>query len=108
MNLFQIVALVAAWSGSSLVSAYYPPPACESIVVLAEGNRRLENLVAALDAADLVDDLSGDGPFTVFAPKDGAFRDLGSTFDDLLLPENNGVSAVIHISPARSSRLEST
>lgn len=41
-------------------------------------------LVAALQAADLVETLSGPGPFTVFAPTDEAFAKLGSAVDDLL------------------------
>ena len=44
--------------------------------------------MAAVVAADLVDTLSGDGPFTVFAPTNDAFAALGSTVDDLLKPEN--------------------
>lgn len=46
-------------------------------------------LVAALQAADLVDTLRGDGPFTVFAPTDEAFAKLpDGTVEDLLRPEN--------------------
>lgn len=46
-------------------------------------------LVAAVQAADLVSTLQGDGPFTVFAPTDAAFAALpAGTLDDLLLPEN--------------------
>jgi len=46
-------------------------------------------LVAAVDAAGLVDTLKGPGPFTVFAPTDEAFDKLPpGTLDDLLKPEN--------------------
>ena len=46
-------------------------------------------LVAAVAAADLVDTLSGEGPFTVFAPTDEAFAALPEgTVESLLLPEN--------------------
>ena len=46
-------------------------------------------LVAAVEAADLVSVLEGDGPFTVFAPTDAAFANLpAGTLDNLLLPEN--------------------
>ena len=48
-----------------------------------------ETLVAAVQAADLVDTLKGDGPFTVFAPTDEAFAALPEgTVETLLLPEN--------------------
>ena len=46
-------------------------------------------LVAAVQAADLVDTLKSPGPFTVFAPTDEAFAALpAGTVDSLLLPEN--------------------
>ncbi|MEZ5721237.1 MAG: fasciclin domain-containing protein [Paracoccaceae bacterium] len=46
-------------------------------------------LAAALTAADLVDTLKGEGPFTVFAPTDEAFAKLpDGTVEDLLKPEN--------------------
>lgn len=46
-------------------------------------------LVAAVQAAGLVDALSGPGPFTVFAPVNAAFAALpAGTVDTLLLPEN--------------------
>ena len=53
------------------------------------GDSRFTTLVAALKAAGLVDALSGDGPFTVFAPTDDAFAALpAGTVESLLLPEN--------------------
>ena len=69
------------------------PPATDdapgSIVDIAAGDSRFTTLVAALKAADLVDALSGDGPFTVFAPTDDAFAALpAGTVESLLLPEN--------------------
>lgn len=46
-------------------------------------------LVAAVQAADLVETLQGEGPFTVFAPVNDAFADLpAGTVDTLLMPEN--------------------
>ena len=46
-------------------------------------------LVAAVEAAGLVETLKGDGPFTVFAPTDEAFAALpAGTVETLLLPEN--------------------
>tara|TARA_R110000850_G_scaffold215257_1_gene341012 strand:- start:557 stop:1108 length:552 start_codon:yes stop_codon:yes gene_type:complete len=48
-----------------------------------------ETLVAAVQAAELVEVLQGDGPFTVFAPTDEAFAALpDGTVDTLLQPEN--------------------
>ncbi|MFU8883494.1 MAG: fasciclin domain-containing protein, partial [Rhodobacterales bacterium] len=46
-------------------------------------------LVAAVQAAGLVDTLKGEGPFTVFAPTDEAFAALPEgTVETLLMPEN--------------------
>ena len=48
-----------------------------------------DTLVAAVQAAGLVDTLKGEGPFTVFAPTDAAFAALpAGTLDSLLMPEN--------------------
>jgi len=59
------------------------------IVQTAQNAGSFETLVAALQAADLVEALKGEGPFTVFAPTDSAFAALPEgTLDDLLKPEN--------------------
>lgn len=60
-----------------------------SIVEIATGNDDFSTLVAALEAAGLVDVLSGEGPFTVFAPTNAAFEKLpAGTVESLLKPEN--------------------
>lgn len=60
-----------------------------NIVEVASGNDNFTTLVAAVVAADLAGTLSGDGPFTVFAPTNDAFAKLpAGTVDTLLLPEN--------------------
>jgi uncharacterized surface protein with fasciclin (FAS1) repeats len=60
-----------------------------TIVDIAAGNESFSTLVAAVQAAELVETLSGEGPFTVFAPTDDAFAALPEgTVDTLLLPEN--------------------
>ena len=40
---------------------------------LASNNPDFSTLVSAIQAADLVDALSGEGPFTIFAPNNAAF-----------------------------------
>ena len=61
----------------------------QDIVALASGNDQLKTLVTAVAAADLVETLQGEGPFTVFAPTDAAFSALpAGTLDSLLKPEN--------------------
>lgn len=66
-------------------------PAAEKmdIVDTAVAAGSFKTLAAALDAADLVTALKGDGPFTVFAPTDEAFAKLPKgTVENLLKPEN--------------------
>jgi len=56
-----------------------------TIVDVAVENGSFETLVQALEAAELVETLSGDGPFTVFAPTDEAFSKLPEgALEDLL------------------------
>lgn len=60
-----------------------------NIVAVAAGNDNFSTLVAAVKAAGLVETLSGEGPFTVFAPTNDAFAKLpAGTVESLLLPEN--------------------
>ncbi len=61
----------------------------KTIVEIASENADFETLVAAVQAAGLVETLSAEGPFTVFAPTDAAFAALPEgTLESLLLPEN--------------------
>lgn len=61
----------------------------KDIVHTVVGAGDFSTLVAAVQAADLVDTLKGDGPFTVFAPTDAAFAALPEgTVENLLKPEN--------------------
>ncbi|GGD42464.1 fasciclin domain-containing protein [Sinisalibacter lacisalsi] len=61
----------------------------KTIVENAVNSADHETLVAAVTAAGLVETLSGEGPFTVFAPTDAAFDMLqGGTVESLLMPEN--------------------
>jgi len=66
-----------------------PEPMVKDIVDTAVADGRFTTLVAAVQAAGLVDTLKGEGPFTVFAPTDDAFAALpAGTLDELLKPEN--------------------
>lgn len=57
------------------------PEGADIVAVITEDGN-FETLVAALEAADLVDTLKGPGPYTVFAPSDGAFASV--SIDELL------------------------
>lgn len=75
------------------------------IVETASANEDFSTLVAAVQAAELVDALKGDGPFTVFAPTNAAFAALPEgTVENLLLPENKAqLQAVLtyHVVPGK-------
>ncbi|MCE9663547.1 fasciclin domain-containing protein [Halomonas sp. M5N1S17] len=95
MNAFTVTA--PKWIGASLLGlalatsahAGSHDHAHDDIVDTAIGAGQFETLVAAVQAAELVEVLKGEGPFTVFAPTDEAFAALPEgTVDTLLLPEN--------------------
>ena len=75
------------------------------IVDVAAGAGSFNTLVAAVQAADLVGALKGDGPLTVFAPTDEAFAALPEgTLDSLLKPENKDqLTAILlyHVVPGK-------
>lgn len=63
------------------------PP--KTVVELAAGNEDFRALVACVKACGLVETLSGNGPFTVFAPSNSAFDALGAaTLAELLASED--------------------
>ncbi len=76
----------AAASGQASVKDDVSQP---DVVKVAAGSKDHTTLVAALQAAGLVDALANAGPFTVFAPTNAAFEKLpAGTVDGLLKPEN--------------------
>lgn len=67
-----------------------------TIVGVAASNENFSTLVAAVKAADLVETLNSEGPFTVFAPTNEAFSKLpAGTLESLLKPENKGTLSSI-------------
>lgn len=82
--------------------AMYPT---KTIVANAVNSADHTTLVAAVKAGGLVETLSGKGPFTVFAPENGAFAVLpAGTVDNLLKPENKATLVKIltyHVVPGR-------
>ncbi|MEZ8687101.1 fasciclin domain-containing protein [Vibrio splendidus] len=77
----------------------------KDIVDVAAENGSFNTLVAAVKAADLVDTLKGEGPFTVLAPTDEAFAALPEgTVDMLLKPENKDKLVAVltyHVIPGK-------
>ncbi|WP_374730399.1 fasciclin domain-containing protein [Salinarimonas sp.] len=77
----------------------------QDIVDTAVAADGFETLVAAVQAAELVDTLKGEGPFTVFAPTDEAFAALPEgTVESLLQPENRDQLVAVltyHVLPGK-------
>lgn len=77
----------------------------KDIVDTAVGAGTFSTLVAAVQAADLVETLKSEGPFTVFAPTDEAFAALPEgTVENLLKPENKDQLVAVltyHVVPGK-------
>lgn len=83
-------------SSTSAVTAAYEAREGKNIVETAVAAGNFETLAAAVGAAGLVETLSGEGPFTVFAPTDAAFAKLPEgTVAHLLEEENLGTLSSI-------------
>ncbi len=103
MNVISRAVLAAAVAAPLALSAVAAKAA--DIVDTAVSAGQFETLVAAVQAAGLVDTLKGDGPFTVFAPTDEAFAKLpAGTVENLLKPENKDQLVAIltyHVVPGK-------
>lgn len=103
--LMVLPALLIAGGYSYSKSGHKGAADSKDIVDTAISAGNFNTLVAALKAADLVETLRGEGPFTVFAPTDAAFAKLPEgTLNDLLKPENKAkLQAILtyHVLPGR-------
>lgn len=86
-----------------LVSAQDDGPA--TVVDLAAGDPQFSTLVTAVQTAGLVDTLSSEGPFTVFAPTNEAFQaaldELSLTAEELLAREDLADILTYHVVPSQ-------
>jgi phosphate binding protein len=78
----------------------------QTIVEIAAGNPDFSTLVAAVTAAGLVETLSGEGPFTVFAPTNAAFEEalmaMGMSAEEVLAnPEALTAILTYHVVPGK-------
>jgi uncharacterized surface protein with fasciclin (FAS1) repeats len=97
VSIFMVLALVLAACAPAATPEPTPEPTAEpteepmpeeqTIVDIAVADGRFTTLVAAFQAAELVETLSGDGPFTVFAPTDDAFAKLPEGTVEALLED---------------------
>ena len=80
---------IAASAALAMTTPMFAGGHSKDIVDTAVGAGSFTTLVAAVQAAGLVDVLKSNGPFTVFAPSDAGFEALPSgTVETLLKPEN--------------------
>jgi len=105
MKSFLIVIAASLLAGWSSLNGTASTKTDKDIVEVASEAGTFKTLVAAVQAADLVETLKGDGPFTVFAPSDEAFAMLpDGTIEELLKPENKQKLVQIltyHVVPGR-------
>ncbi len=108
MRSLKLLSLVLAglliFTGCDSNDANDEPEETRNLVEVAV-DAGFSTLATAVTAADLIETLSDDGPFTVFAPTDAAFGDVApATLESLLQPENKAtLQAVLtyHVVPGR-------
>merc|ERR1712105_4163 len=91
--------LVSSAPGGHYRSA--PPAPTKTIAELAIATPSLSTLLAAVKAAGLVETLSGEGPFTVFAPTNDAFAKIPADVLNGLLADKDALTKVLlrHVVP---------
>jgi len=84
-----------------LVSDVIYPIPTQNIAEIATGDERFSTLLAAVSAADLAGTLSGEGPFTVFAPTNDAFAKIPADTLNGLLADKDALTKVLlrHVVP---------
>ncbi len=102
-TVMAVLMIVAAAGLSFAGGAPESKPAKPTVAEIAAGDDRFTTLVAALKAANLVDTLNGEGPFTVFAPTNDAFNALPSGALDGLLADREALTGVLlyHVVPGK-------
>lgn len=99
----------ASLTALTIAGSAYADGHSQNIVEIAAGDPQFSTLVAAVTAAGLVETLSGEGPFTVFAPVNDAFAALPEgTVDTLLMEENKGDLASVLTYHVVSGKVMST
>ena len=80
-----------------------PTSSDDTIVEIAVAAGNFQTLVAAVQAAGLVETLSGPGPFTVFAPTDEAFAKLPEGTIEALLADTEKLGSILtyHVLPGK-------
>jgi len=95
--------LFAMVSATAHAGSYGEKKAQPDIVDTAISAGSFNTLVTALKAAELVETLKGDGPFTVFAPNDAAFAKIPQADLNALLQDRAALAKVLayHVVPGK-------
>ncbi len=95
LSLFAVLLATVAWAGGH--------KADKTIVETAVEADDFTTLVSAVQAAGLVETLSGEGPFTVFAPSDAAFAKIPADTLNALIADKEALTAVLglHVVPGK-------
>lgn len=98
-----MVALLAIVVSSAAAPARAEEQPAKDIVTTAVDAGQFKTLVAAVQAAGLVDTLKGKGPFTVFAPTDAAFAKVPKETLEALLKDKKALTEVLtyHVVPGK-------
>ena len=98
-NNLLVAAVTALFTLPTVASAQYPTQKekapMKNIVEIAVEAGSFNTLVAAVKAAGLAETLSGEGPFTVFAPTDTAFAKLPAGTIDALLADKEKLTSIL-------------
>ena len=86
---------IAAAAAATLAAPVFADGHSMDIVDTAVANGSFTTLVAAVEAAGLVETLKGEGPFTVFAPTDDAFAALPEGTVESLLADPEALAAIL-------------
>ena len=86
---------MAAAAASTLATTAFADGHSMDIVDTAVSAGSFTTLVAAVEAAGLVETLKGEGPFTVFAPTDEAFAALPEGTVESLLADPEALAAIL-------------
>lgn len=95
-TLISLFMAIGAFAQKPVTVGGAPMYPTKNVIENAVNSKDHTTLVAAVKAAGLVETLSGNGPFTVFAPTNAAFAKLpAGTVDNLLKPENKATLTAV-------------
>ena len=108
LRALAVVAMAAMLCGIGPSRTAADDAAKKDIVDTAIGAEQFKTLVAAVQAAGLVEMLKGDGPFTVFAPTDEAFAKIPKDKLDVVLKDKKALTAILtyHVVPGKVTAAE--